>query len=128
MPRWPVVAGLWLGAATWTYAALAVLELRGTERDVTVANDQGYLVVPGYVPALTPAVLMVLVAIVWPRRSQSWWQGLMGGSVALPRYRVAHGRVRRRGGRWSAAAGTVGSAVLVMLVMLFGVPEIRSGF
>lgn len=60
MVRWPTLAGLWTGAATWTFAVLAVVELRGLDRDVTAPTRSGYVVVPEHVPALAWIVVTVL--------------------------------------------------------------------
>ncbi len=60
--RWSTVTGLWLGLATWTYAALASLELRGLGYDPT-EPEVGYVRVPGHVPLLTHAVAALLALV-----------------------------------------------------------------
>ncbi|GAA1479076.1 hypothetical protein GCM10009623_35220 [Nocardioides aestuarii] len=92
--RWPTVTGLWLGLATWVYAALASVELLGIDYDPTDPAS-GYGAVPGWVPVTTHAATLVL-----------------GGALVLALASVVSGRARRSADLLLAVGLGLGAAVL----------------
>lgn len=92
--RWPTVTGLWLGLATWLYAALASLELLTVDHDPTNPGP-GYGAVPAWVPPTTHAATLVL-----------------GAGLVLGLASVATGRARRAADLLLAVGLVLGAGVL----------------
>lgn len=100
--RWPAVTGLWLGAATWVYAALAARELARLDYDPTAPGRVGHDAVAEWVP---PLVLATAVGL--------------GVALLLSALSVVTGRLRR------LADALLGAGLLAGAGMLWGVVEPR---
>lgn len=94
--RWPTVTGLWVGVATWLYAALAAWEVWDTTRDRFAVVDD-----PGLVPP--PALAEALV---------DWTAAALGLALVVAAVSLVTRRFRRAADLVLAAGLGLGATLL----------------